>query len=232
VFLAIKYKIAGDTGIVIEFKNEISEEVNSKVRSFCIAVEKSSLNGVEDIVPTYRSLLICYNPCKVRGDILIEKLKEIENHIEEIDIPEPRLIEIPTIYGGKYGPDLDFVAEYNNISADKVIEYHTQKKYLIYMLGFTPGFPYLGGMSEKIAAPRLDNPRTCIPAGSVGIAGNQTGIYPIESPGGWRLIGRTPLDLFDPNKKPYFLLKAGDYLKFTAINENEYNSKNLLQRGC
>jgi KipI family sensor histidine kinase inhibitor len=87
-------------------------------------------------------------------------------------------------------------------------------------------------MSEKIAAPRLDNPRTCIPAGSVGIAGNQTGIYPIESPGGWRLIGRTPLDLFDPNKKPYFLLKAGDYLKFTAINENEYNSKNLLQRGC
>ncbi len=222
--MAAIYKMAGDTGVVIELENEISEEVNSKVRSFYFAIEKKSLAGVEEIVPTYRSLLICYNPLKVRGDILIEKLKDVEKHIEEIEIPEPKLIEIPTVYGGEFGPDLKFVAEYNNITVNKVIEIHSQKKYLIYMLGFTPGFPYLGGMSDTISAPRLNNPRTSISAGSVGIAGKQTGIYPVDSPGGWRLIGRTPLKLFNPDKEPHFLLQVGDYLKFKPVNESEYFS--------
>ncbi|MBZ4686632.1 MAG: inhibitor of KinA [Clostridia bacterium] len=220
--VVIKYKAAGDMSIVVEFENEISEKVNSKVRSMCLAIEKSMLTGIEEVIPTYRSLLVNYNPLEIRGDSLIEKLKDIENRLEEIKIPKPKVVEIPTLYGDDFGPDLKFVANYNNLSIEEVIKIHSRGKYLIYMLGFTPGFPYLGGMSEKIATPRLENPRTRIPAGSVGIAGSQTGIYPVESPGGWRLIGRTPLKLFNPDHQPPFLLQAGDYLKFTAIDEEEF----------
>lgn len=220
--VVIKYKAAGDMSIVVEFENEISEKVNSKVRSMCLAIEKSMLTGIEEVIPTYRSLLVNYNPLEIRGDSLIEKLKDIENRLEEIKIPKPKVVEIPTLYGDDFGPDLKFVANYNNLSIEEVIKIHSRGKYLIYMLGFTPGFPYLGGMSEKIATPRLENPRTRIPAGSVGIAGSQTGIYPVESPGGWRLIGKTPLKLFNPDHQPPFLLQAGDYLKFTAIDEEEF----------
>ncbi|WP_366923038.1 5-oxoprolinase subunit PxpB [Metallumcola ferriviriculae] len=221
--MAVKYKAAGDISLLIEFENEISEKVNAKVRNLYLAIEKNCLVGVEEVIPTYRSLLINYNPLEVKGTTLIEKLKDIESRLEEMDIPKQKVVEIPTLYGGEFGPDLQFVADYNKMSAENVIKIHSQGKYLIYMLGFTPGFPYLGGMSERIATPRLNNPRIRITAGSVGIAGTQTGIYPIESPGGWRLIGRTPIKLFNPDRHPYFLLQSGDYLQFTAINETEYN---------
>jgi len=221
--VAVKYKAAGDISLLIEFENEISEKVNAKVRNLYLAIEKNCLVGVEEVIPTYRSLLINYNPLEVKGTTLIEKLKDIESRLEEMDIPKQKVVEIPTLYGGEFGPDLQFVADYNKMSAENVIKIHSQGKYLIYMLGFTPGFPYLGGMSERIATPRLNNPRIRITAGSVGIAGTQTGIYPIESPGGWRLIGRTPIKLFNPDRHPYFLLQSGDYLQFTAINETEYN---------
>jgi len=133
-----------------------------------------------------------------------------------------RIITIPVSYGGEFGPDLEFVAKHNSITEDEVVAIHTSIPYLVYMLGFAPGFPYLGGMSERIATPRLASPRVKIPAGSVGIAGKQTGIYPLESPGGWQLIGRTPLTLFDPLAKNPFVFAAGDYLQFTAIKMDEY----------
>lgn len=159
------------------------------------------------------------------------KLAELENNLDKVEIPQPRIIEIPTLYGGDYGPDLPYVAEHNGITTEDVIKIHCSVDYLIYMLGFTPGFPYLGGMSEKIAAPRLSVPRTKIPAGSVGIAGKQTGIYPIESPGGWQLIGRTPLKLYDPKRQPPIVLQAGDYIRFVPISIDKYNeiSELILQ---
>ena len=142
--------------------------------------------------------------------------------IKKTEVPNPSTLEIPVVYGGEYGPDLEYVAEHNGISTEEVVEIHHSSSYLIYMLGFVPGFPYLGGMSEKIATPRLKSPRVAIPAGSIGIAGAQTGIYPLESPGGWQLIGRTPLKLFDPGKEDPFLPKPGHYLKFFPIEEKDF----------
>jgi KipI family sensor histidine kinase inhibitor len=130
-----------------------------------------------------------------------------------------RVIEIPTRYGGEYGPDLEFVAKHNGLTPDEVVRIHTSQSLRVFMLGFSPGFPYIGPLAPEIAAPRLATPRTLVPAGSVGIAGRQTGIYPSESPGGWRLIGRTDLKLFAPAKDPPALLRPGDYVRFRAVEE-------------
>jgi KipI family sensor histidine kinase inhibitor len=218
-----RYLMSGDKGLVVEFGNEISELVNKKVRNLYLAIQKSQIAGIYEMIPTYRSLLIQYNPIEIEVNKLIEKLMGIENTLDSIDLPKPRIIEIPTIYGGEFGEDLNFVSEHNGISVDEVIKIHSSVDYLIYMLGFTPGFPYLGGMSDKIETPRLKNPRTKIPGGSVGIAGKQTGIYPIESPGGWQLIGRTPLRLYDPRRSTPIILQAGDYLRFVPITREEYD---------
>ncbi|WP_326910085.1 5-oxoprolinase subunit PxpB [Sedimentibacter sp. MB31-C6] len=227
-----KYLLAGDKALDIEFGNSISEEINSKIRSMTVAIETQNVLGVIEAVPTYRSLMIHYDPLKTDFNKLKDTLKTLEENLDNIDLPEPEVIEIPTLYGGDYGPDIENVAKHNNMSVDEVIKIHTSEEYLIYMLGFTPGFPYLGGMDTKIATPRLQSPRTKIPGGSVGIAGEQTGIYPIDSPGGWQLIGRTPLDLFDPKREIPILLKAGNYIAFKSINETEYiEIKNAMNNG-
>jgi inhibitor of KinA len=135
---------------------------------------------------------------------------------------EPRIVEIPVCYGGEFGPDLEEVAEHNGITPEEVIDIHSNGEYIVYMIGFAPGFPYIGGMSEKIAAPRRKNPRLKIPAGSVGIAGKQTGVYPIETPGGWQLIGRTPRKLFLPDGHTPSLLQAGDQIKFVQVSQEEF----------
>ena len=220
--MQISYKLAGDKAIVMEFKNKIAPEVNHNVRKMYLGISNKEVNGVEEIIPAYRSILIIYNPFEITKNELIKDLDNIKNNLEDFEFEKPDVIEIPTVYGGEYGPELNYVAEYNNLSEDEVIEIHAKRKYLVYMLGFTPGFVYVGGMSEKIATPRLDEPREKINKGSVGIAGSQTGIYPIDSPGGWRLIGRTPLDLFDPYREPPFLVKAGDYIKFKEISEDKF----------
>jgi len=218
-----RYLMSGDKGLVVEFGNEISEPVNEKVRGMYLAIQKSQMPGIYELIPTYRSLLIQYNPLEIEIDSLIEKLSEIEKDLGAIDLPKPRIVEIPTIYGGEFGEDLGFVAEHNGLSEDEVIKIHSSIDYRIYMLGFTPGFSYLGGMSEKIATPRLKTPRTKIPGGSVGIAGKQTGIYPMESPGGWQLIGRTPVKLYDPASETPIILQAGDYIRFIPIDKDEYD---------
>lgn len=225
------YLMSGDKGLVVEFGNEISEAVNKKVRNLYLAIKKSQMPGIYEMIPTYRSLLIQYNPIEIEVDKLIEKLMEIEMSLDSIDLPKPRIIEIPTIYGGEFGEDLKFVSEHNGMSEDEVIKIHSSVDYRIYMLGFSPGFPYLGGMSERIETPRLKTPRTKIPAGSVGIAGKQTGIYPMESPGGWQLIGRTPLKLYDPKSETPIILQAGDYIRFVPIKKEEYvNICNLAEQ--
>ncbi|KAJ51837.1 KipI family sensor histidine kinase inhibitor [Clostridium tetanomorphum] len=217
-----KYLIAGDKAITVEFGDEIKEEINKLVRNMSFAINKEKIKGITEIIPTYRSVSIQYNPLEIGINELIEKLKEIYENIDSIKLPLAKIIEIPTVYGGEYGPDIEFVARHNNMSIEQVIKFHTSVDYLIYMLGFTPGFTYLGGLPKEIETPRLKTPRTKIPAGSTGIAGKQTGIYPIESPGGWQLIGRTPLKFYNPKRNPPIIFNAGDYLRFIPINEREY----------
>jgi len=226
----IKYLTAGDRSLVIEFGDEIEEGVNSKIRSLTLSLEREGIIGIIETIPTYRSLMVIYDPMIIELDELIDKVKSIMAKMDEIKLPNPKVIEIPTLYGGEYGPDIEIVAQHNHISIGDVINIHTSLEYLIYMIGFTPGFPYLGGMNDKIATPRLQTPRTKIPVGSVGIAGNQTGIYPIESPGGWQLIGRTPVKLYDPYRKEPVLLNAGDYIKFVQINEMEFKNIEILEK--
>ena len=226
----VKFLTAGDRALVVEFGDTIEQAINSKIRSLTLAMESENIIGIIETIPTYRSLMVIYNPMIIQFEELINKIKSIMTKMDDMKLPEAKVIEIPTLYGGEYGPDIKFVAEHNNISLEEVIKIHTSTEYLIYMIGFTPGFPYLGGMSDKIAAPRLQTPRSKIPIGSVGIAGSQTGIYPIESPGGWQLIGRTPVKLYDPYRKEPVLLNAGDYIKFVQIDELEYKNIEALEK--
>jgi len=217
-----RYLPAGDRAIVLEFGNEISRQLNLLVRKMYYCISKENIEGTEEIVPTYRSLIIYYNPQKVKYADLIQQLKDLEKSVTEITLPTAHITEIPVLYGGEYGPDLEFVVQHSKLSIKEVINTHTEKEYFIYMLGFLPGFVYLGGMSDKINTPRLEKPRLEVLEGSVGIAGKQTGIYPIGSPGGWQIIGRTPIKLYDPKKEFPFLLKSGDYIKFYSINQEQF----------
>ena len=227
-----KFIPAGDKSLVMEFGNSISPEINTEIRSMVTAIDESEFHGIEEVIPTYRSILIIYNPLIIDYQDIIDKLKKMETHLNDTSNDKTRIIELPTVYGGEYGPDIEFVAKHNNLTVEEVIEIHSSTDYLLYMLGFTPGFGYLGGMSEKIETPRLQVPRTKIPAGSTGIAGKQTGIYPIDSPGGWQLIGRTPVKLYDPLAEPPVLLNAGDYIRFIPIDEEKYlEILNLVNKG-
>jgi inhibitor of KinA len=223
----IRMLCAGEQGLVVEFGNLISPQVNARVRRLTSKIAQSKIEGVIESVPTYRSLLVYFDPLRLaRSDLskMIERLLAVENEGGKGGTDKVRLIRVPVCYGGEFGPDLDDVARFNGLSVDEVVAIHSSRPYLVYMLGFTPGFPYLGGMSSKIATPRLEKPRTKIPQGSVGIADQQTGIYPIESPGGWRLIGRTPLKPFSPGSARPFLFAAGDYLQFVLISADEFET--------
>jgi len=215
-----RYLVAGDAGLVVEFADRIDPIVNEQVHALSHAMDRQPIAGVIETVPTYRSLLAVYDPLVVGWAELVDQVSNRLRNISETAEQRPsRSISVPTVYGGEHGPDVDFVAEHNGLSVDDVIAIHSAVNYQVYMIGFTPGFPYLGGMSERIAAPRLERPRTRIPAGSVGIAGSQTGIYPVDSPGGWRLIGRTPLSLYDPGAEDPVLLRPGDRVRFEPIDQ-------------
>jgi inhibitor of KinA len=217
-----RFLLAGDAALVVEFGNKIDEEINCRVRSLAAALEENPIPGLAEAVPTYRSLLVHYDPLRLSHKDLIDLVRTILEKGEEYPLPEPHKVEIPTLYGGEFGPDLSFVAEHNGLSMDEVVRIHSGTVYSVYMLGFSPGYAYLGGLPEEIATPRLPTPRTLVRAGSVALAGRQTGVYPIATPGGWRLIGRTPLKLFDPQRDPPTLLRAGDRVHFVPISEEEY----------
>ena len=214
---------AGEQGVVVEFSDAIEPGVNALVHRLSSVLMLEMPELILEVVPTYRSLMVYFDPLTISRERLQEKIADSLASLETAAASDTiRIIKIPVAYGGDFGPDLEFVASHNAITPSEVIAIHTSVPYLIYMLGFTPGFPYLGGMSERIAAPRLKTPRVRIPTGSVGIAGKQTGIYPIESPGGWQLIGRTPLTVFNPSGPTPFLFAAGDYLQFAAIEVEEF----------
>ena len=221
---SVKFLFSGDSALVIEFGNEISVDINKKIRKMMDDIKKENIDGIVELVPTYCSLLINYDVLKIDYNTLVEKLKTfLNNNLETAEGEEVTLIEIPTLYNDEVGPDLSYVAEHNKISKEEVIKIHTGTDYLVYMLGFMPGFTYLGGMSEKIATPRLESPRLQIYPGSVGIAGKQTGMYPSMSPGGWRIIGRTPLKLYNPDSDTPVYISSGDYVRYVSISEEEYN---------
>lgn len=211
---------------LIEFGEEINEDINKIIRTFCEYIDKHPFEGFVEYIPYFTSVSVNYNPLKIKSD---SPFKFIKNILEEILLNldfkisyEENIVKIPVCYGGEFGPDIEEVANLNNLTVEEVIKIHSEGRYLVYMIGFAPGFPYLGGMSEKIAAPRRETPRLAIPAGAVGIAGVQTGVYPIETPGGWQLIGRTPVKMFDFERNPQSILKSGDIAKFYPISYEEY----------
>ena len=216
---------SGEQAMVIEFGDKIDQEINIKVHRFAKLLADLKDDRIIEIVPTYRSLLVQFDLARIKreelADIVHKSLASMKDGEE--DSSPRKIVYVPVCYGGEFGPDMNFVMEHTKLPAEEIIAIHTGTPYLVYMLGFTAGFPYLGGMSEKIATPRLKTPRTKIPAGSVGIAGSQTGLYPIESPGGWQLIGRTPIKAFSPQSENPFMFAAGDYLQFRAVSRNEYD---------
>lgn len=221
---SIKMLPAGESGLVVEFGKSIDPVVNARVHRTAALINRTLGEYVREVVPTYRSLLVYFDPLVITRQELSKKISSLitVDDCAEAIAGEKEIIEIPVCYGGEYGPDIGFVARHNGLTVEEVINIHTSTPYQVYMIGFTPGFPYLGGMSEKIAAPRLEKPRTLIPAGSVGIAGSQTGFYPTASPGGWRLIGRTPVKGFDKDSPHPFPFKPGVYLRFVSVSEAEY----------
>ena len=214
----------GDRAISIDFGQVIDPTINRHIRQTIERIKELQLDGIIELVPTYCALLVEYDAmlysyseiCNIIEPTLEEGMTDRTNELVTV-------VEVPTVYGGEFGPDLSFVASHNHLSEDEVISIHSGTDYLVYMLGFIPGFSYLGGMDSRIATPRLSSPRTVIPAGSVGIAGEQTGTYPSDSPGGWQIIGRTPVTMYDMSKAQAALLNAGDYVRYVPIDESEFH---------
>lgn len=219
----IKLLTAGDSSILLQFGNTIDPAINRKIAATVQLMREQHINGVTDVIPAFCSLLINYDP----RVISYEQIKGRMEALVKIDVSagntRKRVFEIPVCYGGEYGPDIQNIADHAGMSVEEVIQIHTSRDYLIYMLGFLPGFTYLGGLDERIHTPRLANPRIRIPAGSVGIGGSQTGIYPMDSPGGWQLMGMTPVKTYDPDREVPILVEAGDYIRFVAIDEDEFH---------
>lgn len=214
----------GDTGLLASFEQHISQSVGAAVAALNTRVAAAAIPGVVETVPAFATLLIFYDPLVTEYDAVADAVQKLAQAPDsDTAAGEGRLVTIPVCYGGAFGPDLPFVAEHAGLTETEVIRLHAGRDYPIYMLGFLPGFPYLGGLDERLFTPRLPTPRTAIPAGSVGIGGEQTGVYPIASPGGWQLIGRTPLKLFDPSagRLPY---AAGDRIRFCPITQDEFDA--------
>ncbi|MFP8641355.1 5-oxoprolinase subunit PxpB [Priestia aryabhattai] len=235
----------GDSALVITFGDSIQYDIHKQIKTCKDSIELNPFPGFIECVPAFTNLTIFYNPLEVVAAVKKKEKKEfvspfevvssflqskLENEQTEKKL-DHRTVSIPVCYGGEYGPDLEYVARHHNLTPEEVISIHSEGEYLAYMIGFAPGFPFLGGLSEKIATPRRPSPRTSIPAGSVGIAGMQTGVYPISTPGGWQLIGQTPIKLFLPEQNPPSLLQAGDIVKFEPISKEEYQELLAKEEG-
>ncbi|MCL7749657.1 5-oxoprolinase subunit PxpB [Halalkalibacter alkaliphilus] len=233
----VKITRLSESAVVVSFGEEICFDLHEKVKALTNYLQDHSFVGLIETVPSFTSVTIFYDPIQIYkrerkvnhtnvespSDFVCAYLKEAVQNLGKIDKHRTRIVEIPVCYGGAFGPDLDYVADHNDLSPEQVVKIHSSGDYLVYMVGFAPGFPYLGGMSEKIATPRREKPRIEIPQGSVGIAGMQTGVYSLSTPGGWQIIGRTPFDLFLKDKTPPSLLESGDVVRFRPITVEEYD---------
>jgi inhibitor of KinA len=214
---------AGDSALMVEFEERIDPVVNARAIGAAEGIQNAAIAGVRDVVPAYRSVAVYFDPLRTDYDRL---LQEVHRHSRCPSVPAASGVaplRIPVCYGGELGPDLADVARFGHITEREVISIHAATSYRVFMLGFVPGFAYMGLVDARIAAPRHPTPRVRVPAGSVGIAGVQTGVYPAETPGGWQLIGRTPLKPFDAARADPFLMKAGDAVQFYAIDRGEYD---------
>lgn len=217
-----RFATLSDRALTVHLGNQIDTPTFQAVRALSRQLEATPPMGMIEFVPAFTTVSIYYNPLRTSGAELTSLITDLVTVRDAAIDSQPRVIEIPVCYGGEFGSDLEFVAKHAKLAPQEVIEIHAGADYLVHLIGFALGFPYLGGMSPKIAAPRRSSPRLTIPAGSVGIAGDQTGIYPLETPGGWQLIGRTPLALFRPQQEPPTLLQAGDIVRFRPITPEQF----------
>jgi len=219
-----RFRFSGDRGLLIEYGEGVDLSVNEKVHRMTELLQRALPDGVEAVIPGYRSMCILYDPCRTGPDALERHVLDLEKAQDRREAAPARTVRIPVCYGGEFGPDIGFVAAVRGLSREEVILFHTARSYPIYAIGFAPGFCYLGGLDERLHTPRLETPRTRVPAGSIGIAGDQTGAYALETPGGWRIIGRTPLRLFAPERPDPFLYRAGDRIRFFPISREEFDA--------
>ncbi len=212
----------GDAAIRIGLGEGIDPSVHRRVRAACLALDRARLPGVLETVPTYEAVTVFYRPAVVGYADLERAIESALAGLRDGEVPTGRRFTLPVRYGGPWGPDLESLASSHGMSPEEAIEAHRTGLYRVYMIGFAPGFPYLGGLPERLWTPRLETPRVSVPAGSVGIGGEQTGVYPLETPGGWRIIGRTPVPLYDPDRTPPALLASGDFVRFRPVETEEY----------
>lgn len=216
-----QYRLMGDRSLLVELGNEIGPEINQHVRCLYLALQTAPLEGLTDTMPGYRSILLVFDPLKLTPTLIQAHVDGLLQEMDPASLPEPETHRVPVVYGDEYGPDLTMVADYHQTTPEAIIQRHTATHYRVYMIGFTPGFPYMGQLPQNLVTPRRDIPRTAVPPGSVAIAEEQTGIYPVQSPGGWQILGFTPLRLFDPARHPPALIHMGDRVRFYAIQKQE-----------
>ena len=219
----MRFLPTGDLALSVELGDDISVDVNTRVRALEFLIEQKALPGVVETVPTYRALQVYYDPGVVGYEALCRALTPLVEQAASTAMPPAREVELPCCYGGELGPDLEPAAEKLDLPVDELVRLHAQAEYLVYFIGFTPGLPYMTGAPPELTIPRLDTPRVKVPAGSVGIGGIQCCIYSVESPGGFWLLGRTPLRLYDPGSAEPILLRPGDRVRFRPVERGEFD---------
>lgn len=219
-----RFEYASDQSLMIYLGESIDIDTHHRVLKLLRLLEAEPVSGVRNLHPAYDSILIVFDPVALDHAALEQKLMRYVERLDTIVLGEPRVVEIPVCYGGDFGPDLDELARHHSITPDRVIEMHSSAEYLVYFVGFVPGFAYLGGLPQALATPRLQTPRKRVPRGSVAIGGSHTGVYPFETPGGWRLIGKTPLEIFDPASAELSRLRIGDMVRFVPIDQTQFRA--------
>jgi KipI family sensor histidine kinase inhibitor len=217
-----RFRAASDQTLLLSVGYGITLENHQRVLKMLRLLQTEPIEGICNLHPAYCSVLIKFDPLRLDHTELQSRLMLYLARLEEAPVPEPQQVEIPVCYGGEFGPDLNDVAARHGMTPAQAIKLHSSAKYIVYFLGFAPGFAYLGGMPERLACPRLETPRAKVPPGSVGIGGNQTAVYPFATPGGWRLIGRTPVAMFRRDQDSMSLLQIGDHVRFRVISEDEF----------
>jgi KipI family sensor histidine kinase inhibitor len=217
-----RFQRASDQSLLIYFGHQITLDAHARVRKLLRLLESEPIAGIRNLHPAYCSVLVKFDALKWRHEELEETLKQYLGRLEDVALPEPRQVEIPVCYGGEHGPDLNDVSAIHGMTPEQVIELHSSPTYLVYFLGFVPGFAYLGELPEALVTPRLATPRRRVPPGSVGIAGRQTGVYPVATPGGWRLLGCTPISMLRPDQNGLSLFSIGDRVRFTPISAEQF----------
>lgn len=225
----VRFEPSSDQSLLVYFGHQITIEANERVRKLLRLLELEPVAGIRNLHPAYCSLLVKFDALRMEHGELEAILRNYLERLEEVRLPEPRQVDVPVCYGGDFGPDLGDVAAMHGITPARVIALHASTNYLVYFLGFVPGFAYLGELPEGLVTPRLATPRKRVPAGSVGIAGTQTGVYPFATPGGWRLLGRTPLAMFRADTDGLSLLSIGDRVRFVPISRERYAA---LEKQC